>query len=106
MSQLNNTLICIRMDIDNMIATTEFEIQNVYPNPATNQINIVYNSYDVVEISMTNVLGQEIKRIKGDTSTKGIQHSRVDISNLNKGVYFVSIHSANKKSNVVKIVVY
>ncbi len=97
---------CTTVDIDNMIASTEFEIQNVYPNPATNQINIVYNSYNVVEISLTNVLGQEIKRIKGDTKTKGIQHSHLDISNLNKGVYFVSIYSANKKSNVVKVIVY
>lgn len=97
---------CTTVDIDNMVASTEFEIQNVYPNPADNLLNIVYNSYEDVEISLSNVLGQEIKRIKGDSKTKGIQHSYLDISSLNKGVYFVSIHSANKKSNTVKVIVY
>lgn len=84
----------------------DLEIMNVYPNPADNLLNIVYNSYDLVEIAITNVLGQEVKRIKGESNTKGIQQSHIDISNLNKGVYFVSIHSSSKKSNVVKVFVY
>ncbi len=84
----------------------DLEIMNVYPNPADNLLNIVYNSYDLVEIAITNVLGQEVKRIKGESNTKGIQQNHIDISNLNKGVYFVSIHSASKKSNVVKVLVY
>ena len=84
----------------------DLEIMNVYPNPADNLLNIVYNSYDLVEIAITNVLGQEVKRIKGESNTKGIQQNNIDISNLNKGVYFVSIHSSSKKSNVVKVFVY
>lgn len=82
------------------------EITNVYPNPADNLLNIVYNSYEIVEIAIANLLGQEVKRIKGESNTKGIQQNHIDISNLNKGVYFVSIHSASKKSNVVKVLVY
>ncbi len=97
---------CATVGLDEMIANTEFEIQNIYPNPATNQLSVVYNSYDVVEISITNVLGQEVKRVKGDSSTKGIQHSKIDITSLNKGVYFISININNKKSNVVKVIVY
>ena len=97
---------CILMDVDNVTTTYDFEIQNVYPNPADNTLNIVYNSYEAIEISISNVLGQELKRIKGDATTKGIQHSRLDVSDLNKGVYFISIHSANKKSNTVKVIVY
>jgi len=84
----------------------DLEITNVYPNPADNSLNIVYNSYEIVEIAIANVLGQEVKRIKGDSNTKGIQQNHIDISNLNKGVYFVSIHSSSKKSNVVKVHVY
>lgn len=98
---------CTLVDVDNsMIAITEFEIQNVYPNPATNQLSVVYSSYEMVEVSITNVLGQEVIRANGDTTTKGIQHSKIDISDLNKGVYFISIHSSNKKSNTVKVIVY
>ena len=98
---------CLAVDVDNNLeGTTDFEIQNVYPNPATNQLSLVYSSYDVVEIAITNVLGQEVIRVKGDTTTKGIQHSKIDISGLNKGVYFVSINANDKKSNVVKVIVY
>ncbi len=84
----------------------DLEIMNVYPNPADNLLNIVCYSYDVVEIAINNVLGQEVKRIKGESNTKGIQQNYIDISNLNKGVYFISIHSSSKKSNVVKVFVY
>ena len=84
----------------------DLEIMNVYPNPADNLLNIVCYSYDVVEIAINNVLGQEVKRIKGESNTKGIQQNYIDISNLNKGVYFISIHSSSKKSNVVKVLVY
>ncbi len=97
---------CTAVDVGDLEGQTGFEIQNVYPNPATNQLNVVYNSFDAVEISVSNVLGQEVKRVKGDTSTKGIQHSKIDISGLNKGVYFVSINTSDKKSNVVKVIVY
>ncbi|MBL0330173.1 MAG: S8 family peptidase [Bacteroidetes bacterium] len=97
---------CSTVDVENMTALSDFEIQNVYPNPADNMINVVYSSYDVVEISITNVLEQELKRVKGDTTTKGIQHTRIDVSDFNKGVYFISIQTANKKSNVVKVIVY
>ncbi len=89
----------------NGLSNTELEILNVFPNPAADMINLVYNSYQTVEIVFTDVLGQEIKRIKGDTSTKGIQHSRIDVSGISKGIYFVTIGTATNKSNVVKVVV-
>ncbi|HEY0031001.1 MAG TPA: S8/S53 family peptidase [Bacteroidia bacterium] len=97
---------CTSVGFGDLETAGTLEMQNVYPNPATNQLNIVYNSYEVVEISISNVLGQEVKRIKGDTGTKGIQQSKVDISGMNKGVYFVSIYSGNKQSNVMKVIVY
>lgn len=97
---------CATVDMDEMSAASGFEIQNVYPNPADNMLTVVYNSYEAVEISITNVLGQEVKHIKGDTNTKGIQHSRIDISELHKGVYFISMNASDKSSNVVKVIVY
>ena len=83
-----------------------FEITNVYPNPASNMLNIVYTSDQNVEISIVNVLGQEVKRIKEDNNTKGIQHSIIDLNSIQKGIYFVSINTYNKKSNIMKVVVY
>jgi hypothetical protein len=90
---------------ENKMESYELEIKNVYPNPATNTLNIVYNSFESVDIHISNVLGQEIKYIKSDSNTKGIQHSRIDVSGLDKGIYFISLFSSNKKSNVVKVII-
>ncbi len=98
---------CSRVSVDdNGQINSDFEITNVYPNPATKTLNVVYNSYENVEISITNVLGQEVVHVKRDLTSKGVQHNYIDITSIEKGIYFVSIHSKNKKSNVVKVVVY
>lgn len=84
----------------------EFEIKNIYPNPATNMINIVYSSNEAANISIVNVLGQEVKYIQANGNSKGIQHAYIDLGSMDKGIYFVSIHSNNQTSNVVKVLVY
>lgn len=81
-----------------------FGIKNIYPNPATNTINIAYNTYEQVDIVFADVLGQEVKRVKSDTNNNGIQHSRVDLNSISKGIYFVTISSKNKKSTAMKLV--
>lgn len=83
-----------------------FGITSVYPNPASNIVNIVYTSYQNVDISIVNVLGQEVKRIKENNSTNGIQHRSIDLTSIDKGIYFISINAGNKRSNTVKVVVY
>ncbi|MES2138715.1 MAG: S8/S53 family peptidase [Bacteroidota bacterium] len=94
------------------IATSgdSFEITNVYPNPANKTLNIVYNNSQYgdnhISIGLVNVLGQEVKSINMDKNTSGIQHITMDLNSIEKGIYFVSINGNNKKSNVVKVVVY
>lgn len=87
-----------------------FEITNIYPNPANKTLNIVYNSSllqsNPVSVRLVNVLGQEVKHVKMDNNTSGIQHINVDLNSIEKGIYFVSINGNNKKSNVVKVVIY
>ena len=84
---------------------SDFEIKTVYPNPATNMLNVVYNSFENVEIVFTDVLGREIKRVKVETTTKGIQLSHIDLNSFSKGMFFVSIVSKDKKSNTLKVVI-
>jgi subtilisin family serine protease len=87
-----------------------FEITNVYPNPANKTLNIVYNSSllpgDHIFVVLANVLGQEVKRINIDNNTSGIQHINMDLNSIEKGIYFVGINGNNKKSNIVKVIVY
>jgi serine protease len=95
---------CAAVGIDENDATVEFGIKNIYPNPATNNLNVIYYSSETTEISITNLLGQEIKRIKGDSS-KGMHTNAIDVSTINKGIYFVTIFSTDHVSNVLKVVI-
>lgn len=82
-----------------------FEIANVYPNPATQQVTIVINTYENADIIVTDVLGREMKRIRNENPV-GRQLIRMDVSGLGKGIYFVSLGNTTKHSATVKVVIY
>ncbi len=88
------------------LLNNKFEITRVYPNPVAAILNVEYSGSENAEISIVNLLGQEVMRAKGGGAANGIQHSSIDISSIGKGIYFLSINVQNKKSNVVKAVVY
>jgi len=68
---------------------------SVYPNPATNNINIELNNNSIFErANIYNVSGQFIKSSKANT---------IDISQLVSGVYFVEVETEHSKS-VKKII--
>ncbi len=81
-------------------AEPPFGITNIYPNPSNGLLNLVYSTSEPFYISIINVLGQEIKRVKG-SNMKG---NTIDLSLINKGIYFVSIETGNKKSNYLKVI--
>ncbi len=96
---------CLATSIsENKNAEENFQITTVYPNPSGGQLNVIYNSYEVADIALVNLLGQEVSRVHIDT--KGVQQVRMDLSILDKGIYFVSMSGKNKKSNVLKVIVY
>ncbi len=76
-------------DFDAFIATSDEITENIaiYPNPVSAKLNIDTDvKIDLIEI--TNNLGQLI------FSTRGTD--RLDVSGLDKGIYFVHIHSGDK----------
>lgn len=61
---------------------------NVYPNPASNQVNIVSTKYTgAKEITIYNMVGQVVSQ----TQSQGVQTTTINTSALNAGVYFVEI---------------
>ena len=63
---------------------------NIYPNPVSDVLHVDAGS-DIHEISIQNVLGQEIKRfgfIRSNTA-------ELNISELNKGIYFLRVSCDN-----------
>jgi serine protease len=85
---------------------TQFEIVNVYPNPATQNITIVINAFESSDIVLNNVLGQEVKRIQHLNSSSGRQMVILNVSDLGKGIYFMNLQNQTKKSEGIKIAVY
>jgi serine protease len=83
-----------------------FEISNVYPNPATQNIIVVINSYGNSDIVLTDVLSREIKRIHNENSSIGKQMIKMDVSDITTGIYFITLTNKNRKSSVVKVVIY
>ncbi len=85
-------------EADPGLSTQEFTLNNqfkVYPNPANNVINIKTDlTIDAVEVY--NQIGQRVITIKGENLTD----SSVNIQDLNKGVYFIKVMSADKTQTI------
>jgi hypothetical protein len=65
---------------------------SIYPNPASNRINInLGNNKEISKVIITNVLGEVVKT----TMIKG-ESTQLSIEELINGVYFVSVETTNQ----------
>ena len=62
----------------------------IYPNPATNNLTVDLSKYNNAQISIIDITGKVVLNTNTTKSTNVF-----DVSNLNKGVYFVKIISDN-----------
>ena len=62
----------------------------VYPNPVDNQVNVMLTQY--AEIKVYNVMGQIVMTMEGHVGV-----NRIDIGNLNSGIYFVNVGNDTQK---------
>lgn len=79
----------------------EVELFKVYPNPVENLVNIVVDSKDAVKVQITNAAGLVVKSVELNA---GFNHSQVDVSNLESGVYFVQVQTSNGQIASTKII--
>jgi len=73
----------------------------VYPNPATNYINVNVSGSDenTATIEVINLLGSKVIDLGGKQSlVNGVK--RIDISALPKGVYFLNITADNRTRSI------
>jgi hypothetical protein len=56
----------------------------VFPNPTGNELNFNYESLDQYEIAIIDILGKTVYNGHSDVS-------RIDVSGLNNGVYFLQV---------------
>jgi len=69
---------------------------SIFPNPATNIINIKFSSETKYEtaVSLYSLVGQKVKAF---TLPKGIELSSLNINDISKGMYFILIQSGKEK---------
>lgn len=86
----------ISVDIVTGVASVENNEINVYPNPARNVINIDGTNISIVE--MYNLVGEKV--------LSSINKNSIDVSSLDKGIYFIKIKQGEniftKKISIVK----
>ena len=95
----NGTAAAIRMITGNSIGLDE-EISglNIYPNPSNGLVNIELEENGDFLIEINDIIGKRIY-------TQNINSNTVlNLENLEKGVYFVSI-SNNEKTNTTKLII-
>ena len=63
----------------------------IYPNPANNSLSISLNQNDAIKlVTINNMIGQKVKVISAD-----IDLSKIDISTLSAGTYFIKVETNN-----------
>ena len=82
---------------EGIAATPAASTLSIFPNPATTSLTIQSSIQPVTDISIANLLGQEVgsKHIAG-----GSLQASVDISALPAGVYFVKVNGGAVKKFV------
>lgn len=76
------------------LSNSDFEMNSLsfYPNPATTILNITNsNNFDIKNISVTDINGRVVKNQAGSLT-------QINVSDLNAGVYFVTIEAAEGKT--------
>jgi len=73
-------------------------ILNVYPNPAKDNINITYNGLDnQTYLYVYDLTGKQVLTQVWNNGV-GLNQEQIDVSQLQQGVYFLSLVSGNKTS--------
>jgi len=83
-----------------LVGIDEEEINNLnltaYPNPTTGIINVDYNSKKPVQFNVINMLGENVF----SQNTNNTKNTTIDISNLNKGFYFLQMITESKTTSL------
>jgi hypothetical protein len=98
-----NTIVTVTSVNENEFSLNDV---NVYPNPSNGKFAIAYrleNASDV-RVRIVDVVGKVIKSIPVQNMTKGEYKTEINISNMNSGIYFMSIQ-IGEENHIKKIVV-
>jgi hypothetical protein len=74
----------------------------LYPNPAHDRVMVNINSEETgnIFIRITNASGAVVREMHVNKQTKAAIQSTIPINDLQKGIYFVTIQTRNKKETI------
>ena len=95
----------VGLGINEQEAINPMTATRVYPNPATDMLNIEVNASQASEmnISVYNIMGQNVMNQNVNITT-GMNTRSISTSELNSGIYFVTV-KANGFENTMKFIV-
>jgi photosystem II stability/assembly factor-like uncharacterized protein len=76
------------------LSTEDFGLNDItlFPNPATNEINLKWSQSETVNVRVFNTLGKLMFYGKKVNLSNGF---KIDVSTLNTGVYFIKVNTLN-----------
>ncbi len=86
---------------------TEVDIATtVYPNPFANElfINKGNEEPEYTQISISDILGKQIKNMDIQMLSETSGRKRIDVAELPKGIYFVTLKGNGTKARTIKLV--
>jgi len=101
-NQKDHGSIFVKRSSDEM---TTFNIESIYPNPTSEDLNILYNvnSNDAMHLQLYNLLGEVVLSKKLENQNNDNQHT-INVSHLIKGVYYLNI-TLNEASFTEKVII-
>jgi len=94
----------LTITVDNLVGipeTSKQKVLNIYPNPAKDNLNIISGKKLQVDVQMFNSLGSVVIS-KQKVNISGTY--KLDISQLNPGVYFIRI-TGNELQQIQKVII-
>jgi len=87
--------------IDNPLSNPEFNNLNldIFPNPTTDEVFVIGDVKNSSKLILSDHIGRIIKIV--DVNQNSSTH-KIDMRNLSKGVYFISIDNSKTKKKIVK----
>jgi hypothetical protein len=79
-----DTSSCYNIIVTNIKENFDIEAISLYPNPAHNQLTISTEQFVINNLEILDITGKQVKQL-----TMSNEQLTVDISNLQKGVYFI-----------------
>lgn len=83
----------------------KIHLSNLYPNPATNFVDINYDlpyEIETASVKIVNILGSVVKE---QQINKGMGKLRMDISDINDGIYFYSTFVNGEAIKTQKLII-